>query len=101
MSDRWLPSESDLPLDARQRIEQACTRFEKALRAVRAGDAPALGLVAAQAGYADQAHLTREFRQFAGFPPGCLHRVPGPTPWHVVHDETFKTRRPEPGTLPP
>jgi AraC-like DNA-binding protein len=76
-------------------------RFERALRAVRAGDAPSLGLVAAQAGFADQAHLTREFRYFAGFPPGCLHRVPGPTPWHVVHDETFKTGGPGPGTLPP
>jgi AraC-like DNA-binding protein len=76
-------------------------RFERALRAVRAGDAPSLGLVAAQAGFADQAHLTREFRYFAGFPPGCLHRVLGPAPWHVVHDETFKTGRPEPGTLPP
>ena len=76
-------------------------RFERALRAVRAGDAPSLGLVAAQAGFADQAHLTREFRYFAGSPPGCLHRVPGPTPWHVVHDETFKTGRPGLGTLPP
>jgi len=75
-------------------------RFERALRAVRAEDAPSLGLVAAQAGFADQAHLTREFRYFAGFAPGCLHRVPGPTPWHVVHDETFKTGRPDRCTLP-
>ena len=75
-------------------------RFEQALRAVRAADAPSLGLVAAQLAYADQAHFTREFRYFAGFPPGCVHRVPGPTPWHVVHDETFKTGRPDPGTLP-
>ena len=76
-------------------------RFEQALRAVRAKDAPSLGLVAAQSGFADQAHLTREFRYFAGVTPGRLHRVPGPTPWHLVHDETFKTGRPNPGTLPP
>ena len=75
-------------------------RFERALRVVRAEDAPSLGLAAAQLGFADQPHLTREFRYFAGFAPGCLHRVPGPTPWHVVHDETFKTSRPDPGTLP-
>jgi AraC-like DNA-binding protein len=75
-------------------------RFEQALRAVRAAGAPSLGLVAAQLAYADQAHFTREFRYFAGFAPGCVHRVPGPTPWHVVHDETFKTGRPDPGTLP-
>jgi AraC-like DNA-binding protein len=75
-------------------------RFERALRVVRAEDAPSLGLAAAQLGFADQPHLTREFRYFAGVAPGCLHRVPGPTPWHVVHDETFKTGRPDPGTLP-
>jgi AraC-like DNA-binding protein len=74
-------------------------RFERALRAVRAEDAPSLGLVAAQLEFADQAHLTREFRYFAGFAPGCVHRVPGPTPWHLVHDETFKTGRTKPGTL--
>jgi AraC-like DNA-binding protein len=68
-------------------------RFEQALRAVRAEDAPSLGLVAAQLAFADQPHLTREFRYFAGFAPGCLHRVPGPTPWHVLNDETFKTAR--------
>ena len=75
-------------------------RFEQALRAVRAEDAPSLGLVAARLGFADQPHLTREFRYFAGFAPGCLHRVPGLTPWHVVHDETFKTGGPNPGKLP-
>ena len=74
-------------------------RFERALRAVRAEDAPPLGLVAAQHGFADQAHLTHEFRYFAGCAPGRLHRVPGPTPWHVVHDETFKTAAAGPATL--
>lgn len=74
-------------------------RFERALRAVRAADAPGLGLVAAQFGYADQPHLTREFGYFAGFPPGRVHRAPGPTPWHVVHDEIFKTGRADPGML--
>jgi AraC-like DNA-binding protein len=75
-------------------------RFERALRVLRAGDAPSLSLAAAQLGFADQPHLTREFRYFAGIAPGRLHRVPGPTPWHVVHDEMFKTARPDPGTLP-
>jgi AraC-like DNA-binding protein len=74
-------------------------RFEQALRAVRAEDAPSLGLVAAQLGFADQSHLTREFQHFAGFAPGRLHPVPGPTPWHVVHDETFKTGGSNPRTL--
>jgi AraC-like DNA-binding protein len=74
-------------------------RFERALRAVRAGNAPPLGLIAAQHGFADQAHLTHEFRCFAGYAPGRLHRVTGPTPWHVVHDETFKTGGAGPATL--
>jgi AraC-like DNA-binding protein len=74
-------------------------RFEQALRAVRAADAPSLSLIAARLSFADQAHLTREFGDFAGFPPGRLHRVAGPTPWHVVHDETFKTGRPDHRTL--
>jgi AraC-like DNA-binding protein len=75
-------------------------RFEQALRAVRAEDAPSLALVAARLAFADQSHLTREFRYFAGVAPGRLHRVPGPTPWHLVHDEMFKTARPDPATLP-
>jgi AraC-like DNA-binding protein len=74
-------------------------RFEAALRAVRAKDAPSLGVVAANLGFADQSHLSREFRCFAGFSPGRLHRVPGPSPWHVIHDETFKTARLGAGTL--
>jgi AraC-like DNA-binding protein len=66
-------------------------RFERVLRAIRSPDAPSLGLLAAQFSFADQSHLTREFRYFAGMAPGRLHRVPGPSPVHVVHDEMFKT----------
>jgi AraC-like DNA-binding protein len=71
-------------------------RFERALSAVRAVDAPSLALIAARLAFADQPHLTREFGYIAGFPPGRLHRVAGPTPWHVMHDETFKTAGPAP-----
>ncbi|MBN8731718.1 MAG: AraC family transcriptional regulator [Acidobacteria bacterium] len=41
-------------------------RFQQALR--RAGTTP-LASVAAECGYADQSHLVRDFRQFAGMPP--------------------------------
>jgi AraC-like DNA-binding protein len=41
-------------------------RFQRALRALRAGGAAAS--VAASCGFADQAHLAREFRGFAGMP---------------------------------
>jgi AraC-like DNA-binding protein len=49
------------------------TRFDRARRAlagrVAAGHAPDLAGLAAAAGFADQAHLTREWRAFAGLPP--------------------------------
>jgi AraC-like DNA-binding protein len=45
-------------------------RFRRAVRALRAGASPAD--VAAAAGYADQAHLTREVRRFAGATPSSF-----------------------------
>jgi AraC-like DNA-binding protein len=46
------------------------SRFRIALALVRAG-AP-LAAAAAEAGYADQAHMTREMAALAGRPPGAL-----------------------------
>ncbi|GAA4103952.1 helix-turn-helix domain-containing protein [Nonomuraea soli] len=45
-------------------------RFSRAMRLLRAGLPPAL--VAAEAGFYDQAHLNRDFRAFAGAPPGVV-----------------------------
>ena len=66
-------------------------RFERAVNAMRQRSAPSLAIIAIDCGYADQAHMTRDFASFAGFSPGTLHRTVGPTPMHVLHDETFKT----------
>lgn len=46
-------------------------RFDRAQQLVRGPDAPPLSVVAAICGYADQAHMTREWRQFAGRAPSA------------------------------
>lgn len=49
-------------------------RFQKAYQALHEADAPATSTLATECGYADQAHLTREFRELAGRTPGALRR---------------------------
>ena len=49
-------------LDRVVRFEQACGRLRRA-------DRPSLATVAAECGYADQAHMARDWRQLAGSPP--------------------------------
>jgi len=50
-------------------------RFRRFLsRAEAAGTAADLACLAAEAGYADQAHLTRESTRLAGLPPAALVR---------------------------
>jgi AraC-like DNA-binding protein len=44
-------------------------RFERACRLLRRDRRPGLAEVAASCGYYDQAHLTRDWREFAGCPP--------------------------------
>lgn len=49
-------------------------RWEEALRGL-VGAAPRIGELAAGAGYADQAHLTRDTRAIAGHPPARLQQL--------------------------
>lgn len=44
-------------------------RFERAQQLLRAPSGPSLARVAAECGYADQSHLSRDWREFAGCPP--------------------------------
>jgi AraC-like DNA-binding protein len=44
-------------------------RFDRATTALRRSNRPALAEIAYECGYADQAHLNREFRQLAGITP--------------------------------
>ena len=50
-------------------------RFQRAMALLDAG-APSLSDVAVAAGYADQAHMTREFRRFGGFTPALPVSAP-------------------------
>ena len=52
-------------------------RFRRFLTRVDAGGAADLAAIAAEAGYADQAHLTRESTRLAGLPPAALARARG------------------------
>ncbi|MEM9655008.1 MAG: helix-turn-helix transcriptional regulator [Actinomycetota bacterium] len=58
-------------------------RFERALARVRNSQAPGLAAIAARSGYADQAHMTREFTEFTGRSPSLLHRDASPAPNHL------------------
>jgi AraC-like DNA-binding protein len=49
-------------------------RFDRAIRIVRFGEVTSWSDLAAQCGYADQAHMAREFAAFAGDPPTALLR---------------------------
>lgn len=51
------------------KVMSRVVRFERAQQLLRLPTRPSLASVAAVCGYADQAHMTREFREFAGSPP--------------------------------
>lgn len=66
-------------------------RFSRSIEAIRHPQPWPLAEIAAHFGYADQAHLTREFTHFAGVTPS---RVVGDAPKalnHIDADKIFKT----------
>ncbi len=58
-------------------------RFQRALARICAPEQPALAEVAFAAGYADQAHLSRDFAEFAGASPGQYRRLAPRNPNHL------------------
>jgi transcriptional regulator GlxA family with amidase domain len=51
------------------KVMSRVVRFERAQRMLRLPTRPSLASVAATCGYADQAHMTRDFHEFAGTAP--------------------------------
>lgn len=62
---------------------QRIVRFQCALRTMRAAAPAPLAAIAASCGYADQAHMSRDFREFSGLTPGRLHGATSTAHNHV------------------
>jgi AraC-like DNA-binding protein len=90
----------------REAVGLAPKRYCRVLRLQRAiagvlARAP-LGAVALDAGYSDQAHLTREFRELAGVSPGAYRDISPERDHHVpigAGSDSFKTGGPPESTL--
>ena len=62
-------------------------RFQRFLHLARRAQQPKLAALAFEAGYSDQAHLTREVRSLSGFSPGCSP-LPSTISGMVGHDRS-------------
>ena len=62
-------------------------RFQRALRLAREQPMLRWAAIAAGAGYSDQAHLGRDFRQFAGCPPTLMAYAGTPITAAFVSDQ--------------
>ena len=60
---------------------QRIMRMQGALRVAHSMPVARLGDLAAAAGYADQAHMTRDFRDITGFTPAAYFADTAPTGW--------------------
>lgn len=69
LSTRQLERRFSDELGASPKQMASLLRFRRALAAMRVGQ-PDFAAIALQCGYADQAHLVREFARYAGSPPG-------------------------------
>ena len=73
LSERQLRRRVEDAVGYPPRLLARILRFQRFLQAARAaGTDRELARLAAEAGYADQAHLTRDSRQLSGFPPATL-----------------------------
>jgi AraC-like DNA-binding protein len=100
-SERQLRRRIDDAVGYSPRLLARVLRFQRFLRAARASGPGRRNLawLAGDAGYADQAHLTRECRDLSGLPPAALltRRLRGWPAWPLSGvSETFSTVRQSP-----
>lgn len=76
MSERTLRRDMLATVGLPLRSLAGILRFQRAMALVQAGRAPSLTGLAHDAGYADQAHMTRQFRRLGGFTPAQPEAVP-------------------------
>lgn len=81
---RWLVPEFRHVVGVAPKRYQRIVRFQAALRAMRAADPAPLATIAADVGYADHAHMCREFTSMAGVVPSRLHGMSTASPNHVI-----------------
>jgi AraC-like DNA-binding protein len=81
---RWLVPEFRHVLGVAPKHYQRIVRFQTVLRALRVADPAPLATIAASVGYADQAHMCREFKSMAGVIPSQLHGVSSARPNHLT-----------------
>lgn len=68
--DRTLRRRMQQAVGLSPKVFAGVLRFQHAMRQLHLPDAASLAEVAADCGYSDQAHLTREFQRYGGFTPG-------------------------------
>ena len=88
ISERTLERRMHAAVGYSPRTLRQVMRFRRAFRALEAGVPPAR--VALDTGYHDQAHLTREFRRFAGAPPAAFFQAQ-PDLAAAMMSEPYKT----------
>ena len=62
-------AQSQLATEAKQKLEQDRKRLQEAAERLRIDPSTDLATLAAETGYADHAHLTRDFRAVLGIAP--------------------------------
>lgn len=59
-------------------------RFQRAVRRIRRAGTTSLAELAVDLGYSDQAHMSREFREFSGSTASVAHGIESPSPGHFA-----------------